>query len=78
MDGFGVRGTAHVGPGVFRSIEPAWHDRALGEPDQYGDNSILNELSEDARLIVSEPLGDLHGAWREVAVIHLCRRAERS
>ena len=34
--------------------------------DQYPDNPILHELSADARLVVSEPLGDLHGAWREV------------
>jgi predicted glutamine amidotransferase len=33
---------------------------------QYPDNPTLHELSDDARLIVSEPLGDLHGAWREV------------
>jgi len=34
--------------------------------DQYPDNPVLHELSEDARLVVSEPLGDLQGAWREV------------
>ena len=33
---------------------------------QYPDNPDLHELSEDARLVVSEPLGDLRGAWREV------------
>jgi glutamine amidotransferase len=33
---------------------------------QYPDNPVLHELSADARLIVSEPLGDLRGAWREV------------
>lgn len=33
---------------------------------QYPDNPMLHELSEDTRLVVSEPLGDLHGAWREV------------
>jgi glutamine amidotransferase len=33
---------------------------------QYPDNAILDRLSDDARLIVSEPLGDLKGAWREV------------
>lgn len=33
---------------------------------QYPDNPVLHELSDDARLVVSEPLGDLHGAWREV------------
>ncbi len=33
---------------------------------QYPDNPVLHDLSDDARLVVSEPLGDLHGAWREV------------
>jgi glutamine amidotransferase len=33
---------------------------------QYPDNPVLHQLSDDARLVVSEPLGDLHGAWREV------------
>lgn len=33
---------------------------------QYPDNQTLHELSDDARLVVSEPLGDLRGAWREV------------
>jgi predicted glutamine amidotransferase len=33
---------------------------------QYPDNPVLHDLSEDARLVVSEPLGDLRGAWREV------------
>jgi glutamine amidotransferase len=33
---------------------------------QYPDNPILHELSDEARLVVSEPLGDLAGAWNEV------------
>jgi glutamine amidotransferase len=33
---------------------------------QYPDNPDLHQLSDDARLVVSEPLGDLRGAWREV------------
>ena len=33
---------------------------------QYPDNPGLHELSDDARLVVSEPLGNLRGAWREV------------
>src|SRR5436190_454218 len=33
---------------------------------QYPDNPLLHSLSDDARLVVSEPLGDLHGAWQEV------------
>ena len=34
--------------------------------DQHPDNPVLHDLSDDARLVVSEPLGDLVGAWREV------------
>jgi glutamine amidotransferase len=33
---------------------------------QYPDNPVLHELSTEARLVVSEPLGDLAGAWNEV------------
>ena len=33
---------------------------------QYPENPELHLLSDDARIIVSEPLGELRGAWREV------------
>jgi glutamine amidotransferase len=33
---------------------------------QYPDNPVLHELSDETRLVVSEPLGDLAGAWNEV------------
>jgi predicted glutamine amidotransferase len=32
----------------------------------YPDNPILHQVSEETRLVVSEPLGDLAGAWNEV------------
>ncbi|MGO4257988.1 class II glutamine amidotransferase [Marmoricola sp. RAF53] len=32
----------------------------------YPDNEVLDALSDDARLVVSEPLGNLQGAWHEV------------
>jgi glutamine amidotransferase len=32
----------------------------------YPDNPVLALVSDDARLVVSEPLGDLQGAWQEV------------
>lgn len=32
----------------------------------YPDRGILQQLSDDARLVVSEPIGDLPGAWNEV------------
>jgi predicted glutamine amidotransferase len=31
----------------------------------YPDREILEEISDDTRLVVSEPLGDLPGAWHE-------------
>jgi glutamine amidotransferase len=34
--------------------------------EQYPDNPQLQQLSDDARLVVSEPLGDLRGVWHEV------------
>ena len=34
--------------------------------EQYPDNPVLHRLSSDTRLVVSEPLGDLAGAWNEV------------
>jgi predicted glutamine amidotransferase len=33
---------------------------------QYPDREILREVSDDGRLVVSEPIGDLPGAWAEV------------
>jgi len=33
---------------------------------QYPDNPVLHDLSDDTRIVVSEPLGDLRGAWLEV------------
>ena len=32
----------------------------------YPDNPVLHDLAEETRLVVSEPLGDLAGAWNEV------------
>jgi predicted glutamine amidotransferase len=32
----------------------------------YPDNPNLQKLSEETRLVVSEPVGDLTGAWNEV------------
>ena len=33
---------------------------------QFPENRILHELSDDSRLILSEPFGGLEGAWQEV------------
>src|SRR4029079_10752860 len=34
---------------------------------QYPDNPVLHKLSDESRLVVSEPLGDLDGAWDQGA-----------
>jgi glutamine amidotransferase len=33
---------------------------------QYPDNPVFQELSDETRIVVSEPLGDLAGVWNEV------------
>jgi predicted glutamine amidotransferase len=33
---------------------------------QYPDNPLFQQISDETRLVVSEPLGDLVGAWNEV------------
>jgi glutamine amidotransferase len=52
--------TAHSSRSLFHSADVSTLRH------QYPDNPALHELSDDARLVVSEPLGDLQGAWREV------------
>jgi glutamine amidotransferase len=37
----------------------------------YPDNEELQQLSDEARAIVSEPLGDLPGAWNEAPEAHI-------
>ena len=37
---------------------------------QHPEVAVLHELSDEARLVVSEPLGDLVGAWNEVPESH--------
>jgi glutamine amidotransferase len=34
--------------------------------EEYPDREILRQVSDDARLVLSEPIGDLPGAWVEV------------
>ena len=37
---------------------------------QHPEVAVLHELSDESRLVVSEPLGDLAGAWNEVPESH--------
>jgi glutamine amidotransferase len=38
--------------------------------EQHPEVEILHRVSDDSRLVVSEPLGDLEGAWNEVPESH--------
>ena len=40
--------------------------REISDCARYPDNPMLQAVSDETRLVVSEPLGDLAGAWNEV------------
>jgi predicted glutamine amidotransferase len=50
--------------GKSRSLFFTRHVPTLRE--LYPEREILHEVSDDARLVVSEPIGDLPGAWNEM------------
>jgi predicted glutamine amidotransferase len=63
-DGEALYAVRYSTEGRSRSLFMSTEVQTLRE--QYPDNPILEKLSDDARLIVSEPLGSLRGAWHEV------------
>jgi predicted glutamine amidotransferase len=63
-DGDALYAFRYSSEGMSRSLFHSADVSTLRE--QYPDNPLLRELSDDARLVVSEPLGSLRGAWREV------------
>ena len=63
-DGESFYGFRYSSEGRSRSLFHSTDVSTLRE--QYPDNPLLRDVSDDARLVVSEPLGDLRGAWREV------------
>jgi hypothetical protein len=63
-DGDRVWGFRYSSEGKSRSLFYSTRVDALRE--QYPDNPILHMVSDETRLVVSEPLGDLEGAWNEV------------
>jgi predicted glutamine amidotransferase len=50
--------------GTPRSLFFSKDARALRE--LYPEREVIQQLSDDARLVVSEPIGDLPGAWHEM------------
>ena len=64
-DGESVWAFRYSSEGRSRSLFLSTDTAILRE--QYPDNPVLHDLSDEARLIVSEPTNDLAGAWHEVA-----------
>ena len=63
-DGRSVWGFRYSSEGKSRSL--FFSTRVDTLRVQYPDNPVLHQLSDESRLVVSEPLGDLEGAWNEV------------
>jgi predicted glutamine amidotransferase len=63
-DGTRVWGFRYSSVGQSRSLFFSTLVSTLRE--QYPDNPMFHEVSDETRLVVSEPLGDLAGAWNEV------------
>ena len=63
-DGEGLWAFRYSTEGTSRSLFFSRDVRAVRQ--LYPGREKLSELSDDARLVVSEPIGDLPGAWNEV------------
>ena len=63
-DGERLWGFRYSSEGKSRSLFFSRDIRTLRE--LYPERRILQDISDDARLILSEPIGDLPGAWNEV------------
>ena len=67
-DGSSIWAFRYSSEGSSRSLYFSTRVDTLRE--QHPEVAILQELSDDSRLVVSEPLGDLKGAWNEVPEAH--------
>ena len=67
-DGHSVWAFRYSSEGSSRSLYFSTRVDTLRE--QHPEVVILKELSDESRLVVSEPLGDLKGAWNEVPESH--------
>src|SRR5262249_29895016 len=63
-DGDSVWGFRYSSEGKSRSLFYSTDVATLRA--QHPDNPVLHLVSDESRLVVSEPLGDLAGAWNEV------------
>ncbi len=69
-DGERLWAVRYSSEGKSRSLYFSRDVRTLRE--LYPERGILRDLSDDARIVVSEPIGDLPGAWHEVPEATYC------
>jgi glutamine amidotransferase len=67
-DGDSLWGFRYSSEGKSRTLFYSTRVDTLRE--QHPEVAILHEVSDESRLVVSEPLGDLKGAWNEVPESH--------
>jgi glutamine amidotransferase len=67
-DGDSLWGFRYSSEGKSRTLFYSTRVDTLRE--QHPEVAILHEISDESRLVVSEPLGDLKGAWNEVPESH--------
>jgi predicted glutamine amidotransferase len=67
-DGTSVWAFRYSSEGTSRSLFYSTRVDTLRE--QHPEVAVLHELTDESRLVVSEPLGDLAGAWNEVPESH--------
>jgi glutamine amidotransferase len=67
-DGSSVWAFRYSSEGNSRSLFYSTRVDTLKE--QYPDNPVFHQLSDETRIVVSEPLGDLAGVWNEVPESH--------
>jgi glutamine amidotransferase len=67
-DGRSIWAFRHSSEGRSRTLFYSTRVDTLRE--QHPEVEVLKQLSDESRLVVSEPLGDLRGAWNEVPESH--------
>ena len=68
-DGESIWAFRYSSEGSSRSLHFSTRMDALKA--NYPDSEVLAALSDETRVVVSEPLGDLPGAWNEVPESHV-------
>jgi glutamine amidotransferase len=64
-DGVRIIAARYSSEGASRTLYVSTDARALKE--RYADDDRIQQLSDEARAVVSEPLGDVEGVWNAIS-----------